>query len=106
VEERSLKFVAEACGAEIRALVGATTVKNVCTDSRQAQPGDLFFAIRGEKHDGHDFLEEVAAKKAGAVVIERKKFRRDYRIAACCWWTMRGARSANWRRRIANNLIR
>ncbi|HEY3761169.1 MAG TPA: UDP-N-acetylmuramoyl-tripeptide--D-alanyl-D-alanine ligase [Verrucomicrobiae bacterium] len=73
MEERSLKFVAEACGAEIRALVGATTVKNVCTDSRQAQPGDLFFAIRGEKHDGHDFLEEVAAKKVAAVMIERKK---------------------------------
>jgi UDP-N-acetylmuramoyl-tripeptide--D-alanyl-D-alanine ligase len=73
VEERSLKFVAEACDAEIRVLSGATSVKNVCTDSRQAQAGDLFFAIRGENHDGHNFLDEVAAKKVNAVVIERKK---------------------------------
>jgi UDP-N-acetylmuramoyl-tripeptide--D-alanyl-D-alanine ligase len=73
VEERSLKFVVHACGAELRTQTGEASVKNVCTDSRQARPGDLFFAIRGERHDGHDFLEEVAAKKAAGVVIERKR---------------------------------
>ena len=73
VEERSLKFVAEACGAEIRRGKAELSVKNVCTDSRQAKPGDLFFAIRGGKFDGHDFLSEVTAKGAAAVVVERKK---------------------------------
>ncbi len=48
-------------------------MKNICTDSRQAKAGDLFFAIRGEKFDGHDFLNEVAAKNVAAIVIERKK---------------------------------
>jgi len=48
-------------------------VKNVCTDSRQAKPGDLFFAIKGERFDGHDFLTEVAAKGVAAVVVEQKK---------------------------------
>ena len=71
MEERSLKFVAEACGGEIRHGAGETIVKNVCTDSRKAQPGDLFFAIKGEQHDGHDFLNEVAAKGAAAVVVEK-----------------------------------
>lgn len=46
-------------------------VKNVCTDSRKAQPGDLFFAIRGEHHDGHEFIAEVAAKNVAAVVVEK-----------------------------------
>jgi UDP-N-acetylmuramoyl-tripeptide--D-alanyl-D-alanine ligase len=73
VEERSLKFVAEACGAEILRQTGVSLVKNVCTDSRQAQAGELFFAIRGENHDGHVYLDEVAAKKVAAVVIERTK---------------------------------
>jgi UDP-N-acetylmuramoyl-tripeptide--D-alanyl-D-alanine ligase len=73
VEERSLKFVAEACDAEIRRGVAETLVKNVCTDSREAKPGDLFFAIRGEKFDGHDFLDEVAAKNVSAILIEHKK---------------------------------
>jgi len=70
-----LKFAAEACAAEIRRGAGETPVANVCTDSRQARPGDLFFAIRGERFDGHDFLKEVAAKGAAAVVVERNKVR-------------------------------
>ncbi len=73
MEERSLKFVAEACDAEILRESDVISATNVCTDSRKAQAGDLFFAIRGENHDGHAYLEEVAAKKAAAVVIEQKK---------------------------------
>jgi UDP-N-acetylmuramoyl-tripeptide--D-alanyl-D-alanine ligase len=68
-----LKFVADACDAELRRGVGEVLVKNVCTDSRKAQAGDLFFAIKGEHFDGHDFLDEVAAKKVAAVVIGQKK---------------------------------
>lgn len=38
-------------------------------DSRLIQPGELFFAIKGEKNDGHAFLNDVAQKGAiGAVV--------------------------------------
>ena len=39
----------------------------------KAQPGDLFFAIKGEHHDGHDYLNEVAAKNVAAVVVEKSK---------------------------------
>jgi UDP-N-acetylmuramoyl-tripeptide--D-alanyl-D-alanine ligase len=73
VEERSLKFVADACDAEIRRGMPEALVKNVCTDSRRAKPDDLFFALRGEKFDGHDFLDEVAAKNVAAVVVEKSK---------------------------------
>ena len=65
--------MAEACGAEIKSGAAATTIKNACTDSRSAKAGDLFFAIKGEKFDGHDFINEVAAKGVIAVVVERKK---------------------------------
>ena len=68
-----MKFVAEACGGEIRRGPAEASIKNVCTDSRRAQAGDLFFAIKGEHHDGHDFLNEVAAKGVAAIVIARKK---------------------------------
>lgn len=34
-------------------------------DSRTIQPGELFFAVKGERHDGHDFVE--AALQAGAI---------------------------------------
>lgn len=46
---------------------------DVCTDSRQAKPGDLFFAVRGERFDGHDFLSEVSARNVAAVVVEHHK---------------------------------
>ena len=72
MEPRSLKFIAEACAADVRRGSVKTLVKNVCTDSRQAKPGDLFFAIKGEKFDGHDFLNEVGAKGAAAVVVPEK----------------------------------
>jgi UDP-N-acetylmuramoyl-tripeptide--D-alanyl-D-alanine ligase len=73
VETRSLKFVADACGGEIRRGSAESLVKNVCTDSRKAQAGDLFFAIKGEHLDGHDFLDEAAAKGVTALVISRRK---------------------------------
>ena len=73
MEERSLKFVAKACAAEITSGKSGTMVKNVSIDSRQTQPGELFFAIRGKKFDGHDFLTEVVAKNVSAVVVEQKK---------------------------------
>src|ERR1700749_627812 len=40
-------------------------------DSRTIQPGEAYFAIKGDVHDGHDFV--AAALKAGAAlaVVER-----------------------------------
>jgi len=73
VETCSLKFVAEACAAEIRRGSGDTPIQRVCTDSRQAQAGDLYFAIKGERFDGHDFLHEVAARGVAGVVVESQK---------------------------------
>jgi UDP-N-acetylmuramoyl-tripeptide--D-alanyl-D-alanine ligase len=73
VEARSLKFVAEACAAELKRGSGEMSIQGICTDSRQARAGDLFFAIPGERFDGHDFLNEVAAKGVAAVVVAREK---------------------------------
>ncbi|HZL13378.1 MAG TPA: Mur ligase domain-containing protein, partial [Verrucomicrobiae bacterium] len=78
MEERSLKFVAEAVG-QASSLSdrqdACPTIKNVCIDSRQAKAGDLFFAIRGEKFDGHDFLDEVAEKNVAAIVAQASRLR-------------------------------
>ena len=73
VEARTLKYVAEACGALILRGSPDALVRSVGIDSRQVKPGGLFFAIQGERFDGHDFLTPVAAQGAAAVVIERGK---------------------------------
>jgi UDP-N-acetylmuramoyl-tripeptide--D-alanyl-D-alanine ligase len=43
----------------------------VATDTRSLRPGELFVAIRGVTHDGHQYLAEAARRGAGAVVVER-----------------------------------
>ena len=41
----------------------------VCTDSRQLQPGAFFIPLRGERFDGHGFLNQAAALGAQAAVV-------------------------------------
>ena len=42
----------------------------VVIDSRLIKPGDLFWALRGEQHDGHDFLAEARQRGASATVVQ------------------------------------
>ena len=44
-------------------------VAGVSTDSRTLRGGEAFVALKGEKHDAHDHLAEVAKKGAAAVVV-------------------------------------
>src|SRR5947207_5851999 len=45
-------------------------------DSRTIQPGELFFAVKGERLDGHDFVEQALAKEAAAVVVQKDQLSR------------------------------
>jgi UDP-N-acetylmuramoyl-tripeptide--D-alanyl-D-alanine ligase len=45
-------------------------------DSRTVQPGEIFFAVKGEKLDGHDFVDQALSKGAlTAVIASRQKGR-------------------------------
>ncbi|MDJ0877827.1 MAG: UDP-N-acetylmuramoyl-tripeptide--D-alanyl-D-alanine ligase [Halieaceae bacterium] len=44
---------------------------SVSTDSRKAQSGDLFVALRGERFDGHEFLDDVAGKGACGALVDQ-----------------------------------
>lgn len=70
MEPRSLKYVAEACGGELLQGSPETRIARVCTDSRQAQPGDLFVALAGERFDGHAFVGDVTARQVAAVMVD------------------------------------
>ena len=45
-------------------------LSRVITDSRSAQAGDLFVALRGERFDGHAFLSEVASRGVKAALVD------------------------------------
>jgi len=46
-------------------------VKGLAYDSRKVKEGDLFFAIKGFKTDGHLYIPEAEEKGAVALVVER-----------------------------------
>ena len=71
----SLSRAAEFMQAEGRfALAAVATGYSI--DSRTVQPGDLFYAVRGEQLDGHDFVDAALAKGAvGAVVGKAQRAR-------------------------------
>jgi len=51
----------------------------VSTDTRKIQSGDLFVALKGERFDGHDYVEQaLAAGAAGAMVTEGWALQRPY----------------------------
>jgi UDP-N-acetylmuramoyl-tripeptide--D-alanyl-D-alanine ligase len=45
-------------------------VTGVCIDSRTVEAGDLFVALRGNRTDGHHYLQEVFDKGAVAALVE------------------------------------
>ncbi len=53
--------------------------KGLSIDSRSAGPGAVFLAIRGEKFDGHHFLNDCLANGVGAFIVS--KIPKDFNIA-------------------------
>ena len=45
----------------------AVDIEGVTTDTRDMKPGEIFFAIKGENFDGHDYVEQ--ALEAGVVAV-------------------------------------
>lgn len=50
---------------------GGVEIAAITADSRQAQAGSLFVAVRGGTHDGAQFIPQVLAQGCRAVVIEQ-----------------------------------
>jgi UDP-N-acetylmuramoyl-tripeptide--D-alanyl-D-alanine ligase len=70
----SIGQLAEALGvARPGGLDASAQVTGVSIDSRTIQPGELFIAIRGPRHDGHAFVAAVLEAGAAAAVVEQAK---------------------------------
>lgn len=71
MEPITIKFIAEATGAVLHNGDPMGMVSGVSTNSRQVKSGDLFLAIKGEAHDGHDYLPEATQRGAMAGVVAK-----------------------------------
>lgn len=63
--------------SEIAAITGGRlagadgSCAGVSIDSRTIKPGELFFALRGERFDGHAFIAAAAGRGAAGAVVEK-----------------------------------
>jgi len=100
---------------ELIAIIGGTPVsitdlKAQChrleIDSRKIQPGDLFWALEGERHDGHKFTKQAFASGAVAAVVEAEKSARvhgpriEVEDSLFALWQL-----AHWHRRRSEALV-
>ena len=54
--------------------------RKVSTDTRQIQPGSIFFALKGDKFNANQFAEEALGKGATLAVIDEAVYRKDERF--------------------------
>lgn len=65
----SLQEIAKALGTETNS---PKMITRISTDSRDVDENTLFFAVKGERFDAHDFAHQVEANGAAALVCHKK----------------------------------
>jgi UDP-N-acetylmuramoyl-tripeptide--D-alanyl-D-alanine ligase len=48
-----------------------TVLKGLSTDSRTVVPGELFWALEGERYDGHDFVKQATDRGVAGIVVNQ-----------------------------------
>jgi UDP-N-acetylmuramoyl-tripeptide--D-alanyl-D-alanine ligase len=75
--KRSLASILNATISESHCELSGTGVE---FNSKEVKSGQIFFALKGNKNHGHDFLEDALNKGAALAVVEDSKFLKDSRI--------------------------
>ncbi|WP_448382785.1 UDP-N-acetylmuramoyl-tripeptide--D-alanyl-D-alanine ligase [Desulfosoma sp.] len=65
----TLSGIAEAVRGEVLGTSFQGPLARIVTDTRILAPHDVFVALKGERFDGHDFVEEAVRRGASAVII-------------------------------------
>lgn len=73
MKNMTLQNIATACRGQLvcKEEQKQIQIKGAVLDSRQVEEGYLFFATKGERVDGHNFIPQVAEKKAACVICEK-----------------------------------
>ncbi|MEQ8200144.1 MAG: UDP-N-acetylmuramoyl-tripeptide--D-alanyl-D-alanine ligase [Syntrophomonadaceae bacterium] len=67
----SLKYIVESAKGVLLCGDVNSWIEGVSTDSRHYAPGQVFFALKGDKFDGHDYVNDLIKSGATAVVVSR-----------------------------------
>ena len=71
----------DATGAKLEGVVTAA-LNGVSIDTRSLAPGDIFVAIKGDVHDGHDFVPAAIKAGAGLALVSRVSAERPLLVVA------------------------
>jgi len=67
---KTVRMLAEMVGGSVAGSGEDTVIEDVTHDSRQARPGSLYVAVRGDRLDGHDFAHQAVAAGASAICVD------------------------------------
>lgn len=99
----SLRQAAAWCQGQLQ---GAdATFEGVSTDSRRVAAGNLFIALKGPNHDGHEHVAEAVAKGAVAALVEKPVAVDVPQIVVASTLTALGQLAAAWRLEMGTPLV-
>jgi len=86
------------------------TIRNISIDSRNIPGSCLFIAVKGERFDGHDFINNAVSNGAKAVLINKKKLKKlgdiNIPVAAVDDTTKAmGELAGVWRKKLSTKII-
>lgn len=70
--ELTARDIARICGATLIGADADVRICGICTDSREADASTLFVALRGERVDGHDYIDAATLRGCRCVLCERE----------------------------------
>ena len=73
MKNMTLNNIARACGGRLFGGDGEREIAGAVMDSRQVEKDFLFFAVKGERVDGHQFIPQVMEQGAACAVCEREQ---------------------------------
>ncbi|MBQ9986710.1 MAG: UDP-N-acetylmuramoyl-tripeptide--D-alanyl-D-alanine ligase [Oscillospiraceae bacterium] len=70
MEKLTASYISKLCGGVLYG--DDVQINSIVRDNREISGGELFVAIRGEKFDGHSFVQDAANRGASAVLVSEK----------------------------------
>ncbi|MDO4544594.1 MAG: UDP-N-acetylmuramoyl-tripeptide--D-alanyl-D-alanine ligase [Bacillota bacterium] len=71
MNKMSIKEILEATGGTLLHKGSENYITGIEQDSRKCGSGDMFTAIIGENHDGHDYIRQVLDSGCGTILVSR-----------------------------------
>ncbi|WP_347243945.1 Mur ligase domain-containing protein, partial [Thermogutta sp.] len=70
----TLSGMTQAVRGQLLGMAPQESPGRIVTDTRILAPNDVFVALKGERFDGHDFVEEAVRRGASVVIVHKPEW--------------------------------